>query len=184
MKDPPPGLISWLRRRPLPWAARAFALAGLAGVAAWCVGRIVGDRTMAGQYLVWLPTLWAVGFGWVMLAASAALGHVSLRMGGDRLRPLLVLACIGLSVWMLIGEWRVHRVVRVKPAQPTLRVAAWNMAVKSKLESPAETVLALGPDIALVANPPYALDRTGIARTLGSLGKRSRGSRSNGAFTS
>jgi hypothetical protein len=162
-------VVAWSRRRLLPWGARLLALAALALLAAWCVGRIVNDDTHWGQYLYWLPTLGVVLAAWVLIGVSTLLGWLSLRLGGHLLRPIAVLGAIALTVWMVVGEWRAWSVVRVQHLGPQLRIVAWNMANKPHLIEPGQAVLALEPDLAIVANPPFSRDRAEIARALGGL---------------
>jgi hypothetical protein len=113
----PPGPVRRLR------AALALGLEGLAalGPLAWLLGRVLSDRFLWSQYLEWIPTELAVLASGVPLALASAL-----RARRPRLVPGAALALV--LVWMLAGEYRLHRVVLPAPERGSLRVAFMNIS--------------------------------------------------------
>lgn len=149
----PTGVIAWIRRRPLSWAAKLSALAGLAAVGVWGLGRVLNDDHAWSQFLFWIPTVLVVALAWVMVVVSAICSRLSLRMGGVMLRPFLALVCIGLTGWLLIGEWGVHRyAVGPEAREDDVRVLHWNISVARQARGAPGQALGPQPDIAIIAN--------------------------------
>jgi len=166
----PTGFIAWVRRRPLSWASKLAALAGLALVAAWGAGRWLNDDHLWSQFLYWIPTLAVVVLGWALVLVSGVCSRMSLRMGGVVVRPFLALACLGLTVWMLLGEWRLHRYVAPDGARETdLRIVHWNMSSAIGARGAGGFILAREPDIALVVNIRYDELRQDLLERLSTL---------------
>ncbi|USN99680.1 MAG: hypothetical protein H6810_03185 [Phycisphaeraceae bacterium] len=95
----------------------------LAGLAAWLVGRAIGDRLLWTQYLDWIPTEAIVLSGLVVVLIEGLLrGRKAKRV---RL-PLLIVA--GLMAWLLLGQWRLYRVVLPKADDPELRLTFMNIS--------------------------------------------------------
>ncbi len=149
----PTGFIAWVRRRPLSWASKLAAIAGLGALALWGAGRWFNDDHAWSQFLFWIPTLLVVVFAWTMVLVSSACSRLSLRMGGVMLRPFLALVCLGMTGWMLVGEWRTPRYVLAPGARATdLRVLHWNISVARGARGAGDAVLAQSPDVAMVSN--------------------------------
>jgi len=153
MNEPPKGPIKLLRRRVLPALAKLCALAGLGILVLWILGRVLTDQYVWSQYLWWVPPLWAIGSAWVLLTLSAVLGRFALRPGGMILRPILTLGCVGCSVFLLVGIWRVHRIALAPaPADQTLRVLHWNQSAYNTSDKAPPIIKAQEADLVLVVN--------------------------------
>ncbi|MEX0875835.1 MAG: endonuclease/exonuclease/phosphatase family protein [Phycisphaerales bacterium] len=157
-----PGPIAWARRRVLPLLAKGTALLGLLILAAWIAGRVLTDQHHWSQYLWWLPPIWAIGAAWVLLIVSALCTALARRLGGLLLRPLLLIAALGCSIYLVIGVWHTHRVLGGHgDKQPdTVRVLHWNQAAQ-KIDQAAwgDRIQDLGADIVLIANADWGESR-------------------------
>ncbi|MFG0305061.1 MAG: endonuclease/exonuclease/phosphatase family protein [Phycisphaerales bacterium JB040] len=153
--DGPRGGIAWVRRRVLPLAGRGLAVLGALVLAGWLTGRILTDEHLWSQYLYWVPTPWVVGAGLALWCLSWACGALSVRMGGDLVRPLLLLGVLGAGAWMLGVEWRGYRAVRVSAdsSRPSLRVVFFNNASRADMLGAERELAALGADVAVIAGP-------------------------------
>src|SRR5690606_38825609 len=89
-----------------------------------------------------------------LLIVSAILGRFALRPGGVVLRPLLMLACIACSVYLVFGIWRVHRVLTHHPVRgaQTLRVLHWNQSAYKAWDQAAPVILPEDADLVLIVN--------------------------------
>ncbi|MBL4590705.1 MAG: hypothetical protein JKY96_01970 [Phycisphaerales bacterium] len=168
-KEPPKGPIKWMRRRLLPAGAKFAALGGLCLLVLWIVGRVLTDQYQWSQFLWWVPPIWAVGSAWILLAVSAVLGKFSLRTGGMILRPILTLACIGCSVFVVLGIWRMHRVFNVVTpvAGPaTIRVLHWNQSAYNTKDKAVDFIVPVDADLVLIVNARRNQHRTSLIRAL------------------
>jgi hypothetical protein len=146
----------WTRRALYPSLSRWIAVLGLVVAGAFLTGRVLTDTRHWSQYLYWVPILWTLIACWVLLLVSALLGWRGLRPKGHFVRALLMLMCLGMTLFALVFVWRVHRpVLRLvsAPPEPDLRVIHWNIAADSfDTDAAARSILAQSPDIALIAN--------------------------------
>ncbi len=116
--------------QPQPRSARLRSVLGwivvapwLAALAAWLVGRIVGDRFLWSQYLEWIPTESIVLAGLLVALLEGLLRGRRAR----RVRfPLVIVAA--LAAWLLLGEWRLWRAVLSPRGEPDLRLTFMNIS--------------------------------------------------------
>ncbi len=95
----------------------------LGALAAWLVGRIVGDRFLWSQYLEWIPTESIVLAGlFVALVEGLLRGRHARRVRF----PLIAVAV--LTAWLLLGEWHLWRVLTPTKGQPDLRLTFMNIS--------------------------------------------------------
>lgn len=153
-KEPPRGLIKWMRRRALPAGAKFAALGGLGILVLWVLGRVLTDQYAWSQYLWWAPPIWAVGSAWGLLVVSAVLGKFALRPGGVILRPLLTLGCVASTVFLVFGIWRMHRaVLGPSPSTaPGIRVLHWNQSAYKAWDKAAPVITPEDADLILIVN--------------------------------
>ncbi len=154
MKTPPKGPVNLIRRKILPKCAQLCAFVGLMILGVWVVGRVLTDQFSWSQYLWWIPPIWAIGSAWGLLVVSAVLGKFALRPGGMILRPLLLLACIGCSVFLVFGIWRMHRAVLGRPIvdAPSVRILHWNQSAFKGLDKATPVIVSQDPDLVLLVN--------------------------------
>jgi hypothetical protein len=159
--SPPRGILSWVRRRVLPKASKLCALLGLLILIAWITGRVVTDAYRWSQYLWWVPAIWMIGSAWLLLIFSGILALFARRLGGLFLRPMLLLACIGCTGYLIFGVWHMHRALLPKSIpNDALRIAHWNQAAKDiDQQAFGQWVLDEQIDIALIANARWGKDR-------------------------
>ena len=167
------GAVGWFRRRLLVSLARGFALAGVLAIAQFAVGRVMTDRAHWSQYLFWIPVLWTLLGAWACWALSAAAGRLALRPGGVMVRPLLLVACVGLTAWIGFAEWRVHRgvagVLGMRAAIErgrSLRLMHWNQAGRDEIVNSGAMIRELGADIAVVVNSRNGENRREIVMAM------------------
>ncbi len=155
------GLKKWIHTRLMPWCAKVCALIGLLILGAWITGRVLTDQYQWSQYLWWVPAIWMLIGGWGCLILSMVLGLFSRRLGGVFLRPLLLIACVGCTGYLIIGVWHLHRAVL--PTQDTgdsIRIVHWNQSAKRvDQESWADAMIEDGADIVFVSNAPWGDQR-------------------------
>jgi hypothetical protein len=152
-KEPPKGIIKLIRRRLLPAGAKFAALGGLGILVLWVVGRVLTDQFAWSQYLWWVPPLWAVGSAWGLLVVSAVLGKFSLRTGGMILRPILMLACVGCTIFLVFGVWRMHRaVLGPQAAGQGLRILHWNQSAFKAWDKAAPVIVPEDADVVFIVN--------------------------------
>ena len=140
------------------WVARGFAVGGVAPLLVYGVGRAMTDATAWSQYLWWVPALWSVGAAWACWAISALAGRAALRPGGVMVRPLLLVGCVIASLWLVFGEWGVHRAVlgpREQARERTLRVMHWNQSGGYRMDDSAALVAQADADIVVIVNARY-----------------------------
>ncbi len=157
-----PGPIGWARRRVLPQLARGSALLGVLILLAWITGRVLTDQHHWSQYLWWMPPLWAIGSAWLLLIVSYALAAMSRRLGGLMLRPLLLMLATGCTLFLVLGVWRVQRVLTRSDARApgTIRVLHWNQAGQG-IDQPAwgKRIKDMNANIVLIANAEWGESR-------------------------
>lgn len=128
------------------------AAAWLAAVCllAWLTGRIVSDRYLWSQFLLWIPTPVAIGVAALGLTASLRRGKNGTTKRWRRIRWLTVIATL-----MIYFGFVEHRMLRTPPAAHTgLHIVHWN-AWPDQRESTdkfLDGVLALDPDILILSN--------------------------------
>lgn len=159
----------WIRRRPLPLLARVAAGLGLALLAVYLTGRIMTDRTPWSQYLWWVPALWLILPAWACWLVSAVAGRLALRPGGIMLRPILLIACLAATLWMLFAGWHAHRYIAPPPSPPrdqTLRLLHWNHASRDDMAGSGDLIRTIDPDIAVIFNTRNDANRREVVHTL------------------
>lgn len=163
-------LVGWLRRRALPMSAKLCSLVGLMILGLWIAGRVLTDQYQWSQYLWWVPPIWMIGLAWMCLGMSAFLAIFSRRLGGLLLRPVLLLACVGCTGYLMIGVWHIHRAVL--PSERTddaIRIAHWNHAGQPVLQTGWEqALLDQGVDIVLITNAQWGTPRQDILNNFAS----------------
>lgn len=161
-RDFRPGPIGWVRRRVFPLLARSSALLGLVILAAWITGRVLTDQHHWSQYLWWIPPIWAIGAGWVLLVCSFVLAKLARRSGGLFLRPILLLLVIVCTLYVPVGIWHMHRALGASDAKgsSSIRVLHWNQAA-AVIDQPAwgQRIKDLDVDIVLIANAQWGDSR-------------------------
>lgn len=154
-REPPRGPIKLLRRRVLPTLSKLLAFFGLCVLALWILGRVLTDQYVWSQYLWWVPAIWVIASAWVLLILSAIVGKFALRPGGMILRPILTLGCVGCTLFLLIGIWRVHRAfIPDSPIDRSqrLRVLHWNQSAYNTSDKAPPVILKEDADLVLVVN--------------------------------
>ena len=149
--------VGWLRRRALPKCAKLCAFIGLLILGLWVTGRVLTDQYQWSQYIWWVPAIWMLGSAWAFLFMSVVLAKLSRRFGGIFLRPILLLACLGCTGYLIIGVWHMHRVVLpYERSDDAIRIVHWNQSSKDVDQAGwAKAVLDQGGDIVFVANAPW-----------------------------
>lgn len=130
-------------------------LAAWAVLGAWGAGRVASDRWLWSQYLSWIPTAAAL-VGAILLLLSA--WRIS-PPGRSRARLVTALAIAGVAGYLLLIEWRLHRLASATaPANPALRVLYWNASTVSE-GTIADVLGRQAPlDLAVIANGPWAIE--------------------------
>lgn len=142
-KSPDPTIV----KPGAPWRRRlALTLAALALLAqlVWLAGRLFTDRTHVTQYLYWIPTIAAIGVAGVLILLGAL---VAPRGGRARSRRLALLGLVGMSLYAVFAEFRLHTLSR-RPGASSLRVLFWNLGVTPPRHWH-ERILAERPDVVL-----------------------------------
>lgn len=154
--------------------AAGTAVLGLVGVGQFVLGRLLTDSTHATQYLWWVPALWTMAGVWGLLAVSAVFGRWSRRSRRSVLRPALLAGCVGMTLWVVLGEWHMQRAVTHRvlgspqaPRAETLRLMHWNLSATYRAGVADELVAAESPDIVAVVNARYDKHRRELVRSLG-----------------
>lgn len=162
-----------IRRRLLPFVAWSCAMLGLLAVLQFVVGRVVTDRVHLVQYVWWTPPAWSVLSAWGLLLASWLAGWASLRTKGLMLRPMLLLACLGMTGWVLFGEWSVHRYVigrgLTEPGDGSLRVLHWNQSSNPIPPGIGERMYEQSPDLVALVNARRRASRGDVMTALSPL---------------
>lgn len=118
----------------------------LAGLAAWGIGRLIGDRFLWSQYLEWIPTEAVVLSGLIVALLEALLrGRRAKRV---RIPLLIVLSMLA---WLLFAEWRLWRVLTPCGPEPHFRIAFANI---SPGKSPADLapIFEMNADVVVLSN--------------------------------
>jgi hypothetical protein len=161
-RDFRPGPIGWVRRRILPLLARGSALLGVLVLGAWITGRVLTDQHHWSQYLWWIPPIWAVGAGWVLLLASFIFAKLARRSGGLFLRPILLLLVVGTSLYVPLFVWNMQRTLgsSTDKAPGSIRVLHWNQAAYEIDQSRwGQRIKDLEADIVLITNAEWGESR-------------------------
>jgi hypothetical protein len=130
-------------------------------LAAWTLGRLVSDRWVWSQYLLWMPTVLVAPAAAVLWALGSGLAAVSGRSSTPRGRRWMRRAIGGAGAWvalvalyLLVIECRVYRLPRAgRPTVPHVRVLNWNVTAVQRIEQITGPVAAQDPDIAILVNP-------------------------------
>ncbi|MEM9372784.1 MAG: hypothetical protein AAGA55_03995 [Planctomycetota bacterium] len=159
-----------IRRRLLPFVAWICAVLGLLAVLQFVVGRTVTDRVHLIQYVWWTPPVWSVLSAWGLLCLSWLAGWASLRTRGLMLRPVLLVGCVGMTAWVLFGEWSMHRYVigrgLTEPGDASLRVLHWNQSSNPIPPGIGERILARSPDLVALVNARRRPSRSDVLAAL------------------
>ncbi|MFK7882765.1 MAG: hypothetical protein AB8F26_01100 [Phycisphaerales bacterium] len=161
----------FLRRRLLPFVAWSFAVLGLLVAAQFVIGRVATDRSYVTQYIWWIPAAFSLLTAWFLLVVSWLAGWASLRTKGVMLRPVLLLACLVLTGWLTVGEWKLHRYITgggsAEPSDRSLRVLHWNLSANKIRENGYwSSMLDTQSDIVLLANTRWGSDQRTVLRSL------------------
>lgn len=153
--------VGWLRRRAFPKLAKLCAFIGLMILGLWITGRVLTDQYSWSQYIWWVPALWMLGSAWVCLFVSFVFAKFSRRLGGIFLRPILLVACLGSSIYLFFGVWHMHRIV-LPYQQPngSIRIGHWNHAGQQiSNQGWEQSLLDQGVDIVLISNARWGQER-------------------------
>lgn len=163
-------------------AGVVLASAACMVVLAWGTGRVVSDRFLWTQYLAWIPTVLAAPAAFMLLVASSAVGL--LDEGTDKLTPFgkkqrrrrrriatsLRIAGWAGFVWMAwgllatdlnLGASRRTAVGPVGSVRGPMTLVYWNLA-HWEVERAIDLVRVHKPDLAIVANAGYDVDRRAL----------------------
>ena len=126
-----PGPIGWARRRVFPLIARAMALGGLLILGGWITGRVLTDQHHWSQYLWWMPALWVLLVTLVLALCSLLFAKLARRPAAVFLGPLLWLALIGCSIYVVAVVWWpiIGSGPNAKKAPGIIRALHWNQIV-------------------------------------------------------
>ena len=145
----------FLRRRVLPTIGLGSVVFALLFAIAWAVGLVMNDRELWSQYLWWIPTGIVAIVLWTAIALSKLCEWIGTRLSGAHLRPLLLVIAVGVSLWLLAIEWRVHRFVfssDPRASDPSARLLYWNLAAATA-DGTTDRVMAQQADVYILANP-------------------------------
>ncbi len=118
----------------------------LAALAAWLVGRAVGDRFLWTQYLEWVPTEAIVLSGLLVVLLEGLLrGRRAKRVRV----PLITITAI--TAWLLLGEWQLHRLVLPSGRQGEFRLTFMNISYGAE-KVDLSPLLNTGGDIVVLSN--------------------------------
>ena len=136
--------LARLRRR----LARLGVAAATLLLAAWLIGRLASDRTLATQWLFWLPTPLVIA---ILLLGAAVL----LPLRRTATATLLLLALLPAASLTLVEHrwWPTDPPPAESPAD--LVVAHWNASGVPYDQQPdaADDILATNPDLVLITDP-------------------------------
>ncbi|MGJ8636933.1 MAG: endonuclease/exonuclease/phosphatase family protein [Phycisphaerales bacterium] len=167
-----------------------LSLVGIVVVVGFVVSRVLTDRFGWSQWVWWVPGMWWVVGVWGLWAMSGVIGWVSVVRGGRygrrvAVRRVLLVGCLGVSVFVLIGVQRWYRVIGgdagIEPERSAqqraedLRVVHWNIAGGEVDEGAFERLVDwLDADVVLVANARWdgqrELLRDGLMSRVGTAG--------------
>ncbi len=149
------------RRRLRAAITRAMWLCATLVLVVWGVGRLASDRWIWSQYLLWLPTIVALGVGGALLAGAWILDP---RRSRWRTRHLASAVLIIAAVVLVLGELDLIRRLSGQ-GRADLRVVYWN-ASNQLLEYPPTLISDLQADLVVVANPRWRMGREMFATTV------------------
>ncbi|MBS0195812.1 MAG: hypothetical protein JSR77_03555 [Planctomycetes bacterium] len=151
--------------------ARVVLLCGIAGLAAWIVGRVINDAWWWSQFLYWIPSHLAIAGALVCLFIGW-LGEV-LTPPQERSRwpGRMLMALLAIVLVRSCYEWRVDRYVRpaVAAQERAIRVLAWNPAVDF-MDDFAVRVAHVQPQVVTIANRPAYTQWEAIRTAVGGQG--------------
>ncbi len=139
-----------------------LSLVGIGFVVVFVGSRVVTDRFGWSQWVWWVPAVWWVVVVWGVWVLSRVIGWWSIYRGGRYgkkavVRRVLLMGCVGVSVFVAFGEQRWHRVAwgdgLEDRAAGAVRVAHWNIAGAVVDEDAAIGLLnSLDVDVVLLSN--------------------------------
>jgi Endonuclease/Exonuclease/phosphatase family len=139
-----------------------LSLVGVGLVVVFAVSRVLTDRFGWSQWVWWVPAVWWVVVVWWVWVVSRVIGWWSIHRGGRYgkkavVRRVLLMGCVGVSVFVAFGEQRWYRVVwgdgLEDRAAAAVRVAHWNIAGAVVDEDAAIGLLnSLDVDVVLLSN--------------------------------
>ncbi len=149
------------RRRLLAAIAGACWLGATLVLVAWGLGRLASDRWIWSQYLLWLPTIVALGVGGALLAGAWILDPHRSRWRTRHTASMLLAVAAGVLV---VGELDLPRRLAGR-GKADLRIVSWN-ASNQLLEYPPTLISDHQPDLVVVANPRWRMGREMFATTV------------------
>jgi hypothetical protein len=170
----------------LRWLNRAMVALAWLALLTWIIGRVVSDRFLWSQFLLWAPSWIIVPGAAVALTLAWLLWRFAYprydsiedndrswklaRPGFRSARWRRVAWCMFgvVALGMLFAEWRLHRAVFSRePAPQALRLIVWNPSEMNEWERTHELMIASKPDMLAIANPPYSRSLAGVASSMG-----------------
>ena len=138
--------LSALGLSALGWFAAIVATLGLT---AWLIGLVVSDRFLWSQYLLWIPTLAALGFGALGLLAGLRPARQAAYRRWRTARWGGVLAA--LLIYFLAVE---NRPFVPAPAPTGIDIVHWNISPEEnqQVDDPFAILFELNPDVAIVTD--------------------------------
>lgn len=120
------------------------------GLLLWLIGRIVSDRYLWSQFLLWVPTPVAIGLAVTGLLAALRPGRSDSQRRRRRIRWTTALAAL-----MIYFGFIEHRLMRLPPAEHEgLHIVHWNTwpDEREPTDNFLDGVVALNPDIIILSN--------------------------------
>jgi hypothetical protein len=173
---------------PLRWASRALLALAWFALLAWITGRLVSDRFLWSQFVLWMPSWIIVPGSAICLGLSALLAGFAFpryetsdtrddtwrnaRPGKRSSRWRTIAWCMFgvVTLGMIFGEWRLFNVFsRKSPASPT-RVIAWNPSEIERFDDAMQAMIGMRPDIMLIANAPWGRSLAPVTQAMGRTG--------------
>jgi hypothetical protein len=136
----------------------------------WGVALAASDRFHGTQFLAFVPEVVWLCVSGLALGLWAVLGWVGRTEHARKRRGLrLGAAAWGAALlWVATGEWHLHRALgRDERLAGAMRVVVWN-AGWSKVEDLHKRLLALNPDVVLIANPHLVTNWVALREAMGS----------------
>jgi len=146
--------------------ALGILLSGIAagGVLAWLVGRLVSDRHVWSQWLLWIPTPAVIAIALLGLLGAFRPGWSRRRRRSRRRRWIGVVAI--LAVYFMFVE---HHLLRFREAEPAgLRLVHWS--VSDAWSSPSDyapSVVALDGELTILSNATLTPRHPDVLKWLG-----------------
>lgn len=149
------------------WLARLLSALALLAMGLWFVGRLASDRTLATQYISWVPTWMLVGLGaaallaWFLVALlhQWAVRRRSLFGDDDQKRPLpgvlparaAMVGLVASVIWLAAIDLRLQNRFIHRPMSVGLNVTAWN-AHGVRGDEIVGKLLRTDPDVVILSN--------------------------------